>query len=115
MDDNNITETNEAIAINDNIETPQTKTGNEVIERKPHKRIIAGLVVSDKPNKTIIVKYERQIAHSVYKKYFKKSKKLMAHDENNEAHIGDTVKIKECRPMSAKKRWELIEIIQRAK
>ncbi len=86
-----------------------------VKEKKPHKRIITGVVVSDKPHKTIIVKYERQVSHPIYKKYYKKSKKLMAHDENNDAHTGDIVRIRECRPLSARKRWELIEIVQRAK
>ncbi len=94
------------------------KTQNEimdVVERKPHKRILQGVVTSDKPDKTIIVKVERQVAHPIYKKYYKQSKKFMAHDENNDAHIGDIVRIRENRPLSARKRWVLIEIVERAK
>jgi len=80
-----------------------------------HKRILIGKVVSDKSDKTIVVTVERHIAHPLYKKYYKRRKKYMAHDENNDCRKGDTVKIKECRPLSARKRWELIEIVGRAK
>lgn len=79
------------------------------------KRVLQGVVVSNKPNKTIVVKFERQVAHPLYKKYYRQSKKVMAHDEKNECNIGDVVKIKEHRPLSARKRWQLIEIVQRAK
>ena len=82
---------------------------------KSHKRILQGIVVSDKANKTITVKVERQVAHPLYKKYFKRSKKFMAHDENNDAREGDKVRIQEFRPLSAKKRWMMIEIVERAK
>lgn len=84
-------------------------------ERKPHKRVLQGKVVSDKGNKTIVVKWERQIAHPLYKKYYKRSKKVLAHDENNDCRAGDTVRIKESRPLSARKRWVLIDILERAK
>lgn len=88
----------------------------EIVEvKKPHKRILQGVVVSDKSEKTIVVKVETQVAHPIYKKYYKESKKFMAHDENNEAHIGDKVRIREHRPLSARKRWELIEIVEKAK
>lgn len=87
----------------------------DVVVKKPHKRILQGVVTSDKPDKTIIVKVERQVSHPIYKKYYKQSKKFMAHDENNEAHVGDTVRIRESRPLSARKRWVLIEIVERAK
>lgn len=95
----------------------QSIAKNEVeqAERKPYKRILLGKVTSAKPDKTIIVKIERQVAHPIYKKYFKLSKKMMAHDVNNECKMGDTVRIRECRPLSAHKRWELVEIVQRAK
>jgi len=82
---------------------------------KSHKRILTGKVVSDKPEKSIVVMVERQVAHPIYKKYFKRSKKYMAHDENNEAHVGDTVRIIEERPLSARKRWRLLKIVERAK
>jgi small subunit ribosomal protein S17 len=74
-----------------------------------------GMVVSNKMDKTITVAIERKVAHPVYKKYFKKTTKLMAHDEKKECSIGDKVKIMETRPLSAKKRWRLVEIIEKAK
>ena len=80
-----------------------------------NKRILQGKVVSSKPEKTIVIKVERQVKHPLYKKYFKRSNKFMAHDEKNECNIGDIVRVRECRPLSAMKRWELIEIIERAK
>jgi len=79
------------------------------------KKILQGKVVSNKPDKSIVIKVERQVSHPIYKKYYKKTKKFMAHDENNDCNIGDVVKIKECRPLSARKCWELVEIVERAK
>lgn len=73
-----------------------------------------GKVVSNKADKTIVVTIERQVAHPIYKKYFKRTKKLMAHDEANDCNIGDVVKLVETRPLSARKRWRLVEIIKRA-
>jgi small subunit ribosomal protein S17 len=74
-----------------------------------------GKVVSNKMDKSIIVAIERKIMHPIYKKYFKKTTKFMAHDQNNVANIGDTVKIMETRPLSARKRWRLIEVIEKVK
>jgi len=74
-----------------------------------------GMVVSNKMDKTITVAIERKVAHPIYKKYFKKTTKLMAHDEKKECNIGDKVKIMETRPLSAKKRWRLVEIVEKAK
>jgi small subunit ribosomal protein S17 len=74
-----------------------------------------GVVVSTKMNKSILVAMERKVAHPIYKKYFKKTTKLMAHDENNECGIGDTVKLMETRPLSKNKKWRLVEIIEKAK
>ena len=73
------------------------------------------MVVSNKMDKTITVAIERKVAHPLYKKYFKKTKKLMAHDEKKECKIGDKVRIMETRPLSANKRWRLVEIIEKAK
>lgn len=78
------------------------------------KKTRSGKVVSNKMNKTIVVALERQVAHPIYKKYFKQTKKVMAHDEENACQIGDVVKIVESRPLSAKKRWQLVEVIERA-
>lgn len=74
-----------------------------------------GVVVSNAMNKTINVRVERRLQHPIYGKSVKKSKKFMAHDENNEANVGDLVRIMETRPLSKHKRWRLVEIIQRAK
>lgn len=72
-----------------------------------------GVVVSDKMNKSIVVLEEQSYLHPIYKKRVKKSKKFVAHDEKGEAKIGDTVKIRETRPMSKTKNWELVSIIKR--
>jgi small subunit ribosomal protein S17 len=72
------------------------------------KRILTGTVVSDKMDKTITVLVERRVAHPVYKKFIKKSKKYAAHDEANACKIGDKVRIRECRPLSKNKRFEVI-------
>ncbi len=74
-----------------------------------------GRVVSDKPDKTILVEVERMVKHPLYKKYIKRRKKFMAHDEKNEARVGDVVEIVETRPLSRHKRWRLLRIIERAK
>jgi small subunit ribosomal protein S17 len=74
-----------------------------------------GVVVSTKMDKSIVVSIERKVAHPIYKKYFKKTTKLMAHDEKNECAKGDVVKIAECRPLSARKNWRLVEIVEKAK
>ena len=74
-----------------------------------------GVVASNKMNKTITVAIERKVMHPLYGKYLKKTKKLMAHDEKQEASIGDTVRIMETRPISKSKRWRLVEIIEKVK
>jgi small subunit ribosomal protein S17 len=87
----------------------------EKVRAKSNKRILQGKVVSNKGDKTIIIKVVRQVSHPIYKKYYKKTNKFMAHDENNICNIGDTVKVKECRPLSARKCWELVEVVEKAK
>ena len=72
------------------------------------KRILQGVVVSDKQDKTVVVSVERQVMHPVYKKFVKKSKKFAAHDENNQCKVGDQVSIEECRPISKHKSWTVI-------
>ncbi len=72
------------------------------------KRIMQGVVVSDKMDKTVVVNVERKFAHPLYKKYIKRSKRYHAHDENNACKVGDIVSIQECRPLSKTKRWEVI-------
>ncbi|CAO80993.1 MAG: 30S ribosomal protein S17 [Candidatus Cloacimonadota bacterium] len=80
-----------------------------------HKMIKQGIVVSDKNDKTIVVRVERQFIHPLYKKTVRRHKKFMAHDENNSAHEGDIVQIMESRPLSARKRWTLHKIVERSK
>ncbi|KJS39631.1 MAG: 30S ribosomal protein S17 [Rhodospirillaceae bacterium BRH_c57] len=72
------------------------------------KRILQGVVVSDKGDKTIVVKVERRFMHPLYKKFIRRSKKYAAHDETNVSKIGDIVRIRECRPVSKRKSWELV-------
>ena len=72
------------------------------------RRILQGVVVSDKGEKTITVLVERRVMHPVYKKFIKLSKKYRAHDEGNVCHVGDTVRIRECRPISKSKTWEVV-------
>lgn len=79
------------------------------------RKVRVGTVVSNKMEKSILVAIERRIAHPIYKKYFKKTTKLMAHDEKNECGLGDLVKIMETRPLSKRKKWRLVEIVEKAK
>ncbi|NIA72394.1 30S ribosomal protein S17 [Pelagibius litoralis] len=72
------------------------------------RRVLQGVVVSDKGDKTITVLVERRVMHPVYKKFIKRSKRYHAHDEGNQCHIGDNVRIRECRPISKSKTWEVV-------
>jgi small subunit ribosomal protein S17 len=72
------------------------------------KRILQGVVVSDKMDKTVTVQVERRFKHTLYKKFIRRSKKYAAHDETNSVKVGDVVKIQECRPMSKRKKWEVV-------
>lgn len=83
--------------------------------RTSRRKTRVGKVVSNKMEKSIVVSIERRVPHPIYKKYFKRTSKLMAHDEKREAGIGDTVKIMETRPLSKSKRWRLVEIVKKAK
>ena len=79
------------------------------------RRVKQGRVVSDKMDKTIVVVSETRVPHPVYGKIVRKSVKFKAHDEQNDAKMGDTVRIMECRPMSKDKRWRLVDVVERAK
>ncbi len=85
------------------------------MEQRALRKTRIGVVVSNKMDKTISVSIERKVPHPIYKKYFKKTSKLMAHDEKRECGIGDKVKIMEIRPLSKRKRWRLVEIVEKAK
>lgn len=82
---------------------------------RPLRKTRTGVVVSNKMDKTITVAIERKVPHPKYKKYFKKTTRLMAHDEKNECAPGDKVKIMETRPLSLRKKWRLVEIVEKAK
>ena len=84
-------------------------------EERRRRKTRVGTVVSDKMNKTVVVAVERRYAHPLYGKQVTRTKKYHAHDENNEYHIGDTVRIMETRPLSKLKRWRVVEVIERAK
>ncbi|MDR1238725.1 MAG: 30S ribosomal protein S17 [Treponema sp.] len=83
--------------------------------QKSGKKEFAGVVKSDKMNKTIVVAIETTALHPLYKKYVKRVKKVKAHDETNDAKTGDRVRVVECRPISREKCWKLAEIIERAR
>lgn len=84
------------------------------MEERANRKVRRGVVVSDKMDKTITVQVERQMQHPLYKKFIKRTKKFYAHDENNDARIGDVVEIVETRPLSKNKRWRLTNIIARS-
>jgi small subunit ribosomal protein S17 len=72
------------------------------------RRVLQGIVTSDSMDKTVTVKVERRVMHPIYKKFIVRSKKYLAHDETNRSKVGDNVKIRECRPISKRKCWELV-------
>lgn len=83
--------------------------------RATKRKVRVGVVVSNKMQKSIVVAIDRRVPHPLYKKYSHRTTKLLAHDEKNEAKIGDKVQIMETRPLSKRKRWRLAEIVERAK
>ena len=72
------------------------------------KRVMQGIVVSDKPDKTVVVRVERRVQHPLYKKFIRRSSKFSAHDPENQCKTGDIVRIRECPPISKSKRWEVV-------
>ena len=88
---------------------------NEQTTARGARKSRTGLVVSDKMEKTVVVAIERRVAHPVYGKMVTRTKRLKAHDEENSAKVGDTVRIVETRPLSKDKRWRVVEIMQRAR
>ena len=85
------------------------------MEQRNLRKTRVGIVVSDKMEKTIVVAVKDNVKHPLYNKIVKRTYKLKAHDENNDANIGDTVRVMETRPLSKDKRWRLVEIMERAK
>ncbi|PRZ42032.1 SSU ribosomal protein S17P [Antricoccus suffuscus] len=80
-----------------------------------YRKVRSGIVVSDKMDKTVVVQIEERFKHALYGKVLRRSSKLKVHDENNEAGIGDRVRLMETRPVSATKRWRLVEVIEKAR
>jgi small subunit ribosomal protein S17 len=88
---------------------------NEQTTDRGARKTRTGLVVSDKMDKTVVVAIERRVPHPIYGKMITRTKRLKAHDEENSAKVGDTVRIVETRPLSKDKRWRLVEIVVRAR
>ena len=84
-------------------------------EPRAQRKVRTGIVVSDKMDKTVIVRIEQTVRHPTYHKTIRRSRKLTAHDEAGNAHIGDTVRLMETRPLSKTKRWRVVEVLERAK
>jgi small subunit ribosomal protein S17 len=87
----------------------------QVQQQRGRRKTRVGVVVSDAMDKTVLVRIDRTMRHPLYKKTVARSSKLAAHDEANEAHVGDTVRVMETRPLSKTKRWRVVEIVERAK
>ncbi|GAB3700615.1 30S ribosomal protein S17 [Mariniluteicoccus flavus] len=92
-----------------------TENTVEAPQRTSTRKVREGMVVSDKMDKTIVVAVEDRVKHRLYGKVLRQTTRLKAHDENNEAGAGDRVRIMETRPLSATKRWRLLEIVEKAK
>ena len=82
---------------------------------RARRKVRQGVVVSDKMDKTVIVSIPQVVRHPVYHKTIRRSRKLAAHDEQGQAHVGDTVRVMETRPLSKTKRWRVVEVIEKAK
>ena len=90
-------------------------TTKDVPNDRGRRKVRVGVVVSDGMDKTVVVRIDRQVRHPLYGKTVRRSSKLAAHDEENDAHVGDTVRITETRPVSKTKRWRVVEVVERAK
>ena len=85
------------------------------LDERSARKVREGLVVSDKMNKTVVVSVEDRVKHALYGKVLRRTSKLKAHDEQNDCGVGDRVRIMETRPLSATKRWRVVEILEKAK
>jgi small subunit ribosomal protein S17 len=81
---------------------------------RSRRKVRTGVVVSDAMDKTVMVRIDRQVRHALYGKTVRRSSKLAAHDETNDAHVGDTVRVMETKPISKSKRWRVVEVVERA-
>jgi small subunit ribosomal protein S17 len=91
---------------------PESQQGHE---GRPYRKIREGLVVGDKMDKTVVVSVEDRVKHALYGKVLRRTSKLKAHDETNQCGVGDRVRIQETRPLSATKRWRIVEVLEKAK
>ncbi len=87
---------------------------SEQTNERARRKVRTGVVVSDAMDKTVLVRIDRQVRHALYGKTVRRSSKLSAHDEANDAHVGDTVRVMETKPISKSKRWRVVEIVERA-
>ena len=87
---------------------------SEQTNERARRKVRTGVVVSDAADKTVLVRIDRQVRHALYGKTVRRSSKLAAHDETNDAHVGDTVRVMETKPISKSKRWRVVEIVERA-
>jgi small subunit ribosomal protein S17 len=92
-----------------------SQANDNTAEVRSARKVREGIVVSDKMDKTVVVSVEDRVKHALYGKVMRRTSRLKAHDENNDAHVGDRVLVMETRPLSATKRWRLVEIVERAK
>ncbi len=97
------------------VQNNESETVRSTEQQRNSRKTRVGMVVSDKMQKTVVVSIERRVQHPVYGKMVRRTKKLKAHDEENQAKTGDTVRIMETRPLSKDKRWRVVEIIERAR
>jgi small subunit ribosomal protein S17 len=98
-----------------NVSEQTTDQHHEGHEGRPYRKIREGLVVGDKMDKTVVVSVEDRVKHALYGKVLRRTSKLKAHDEQNECGIGDRVLIMETRPLSATKRWRVVQVLEKAK
>ena len=85
------------------------------VEKRAQRKVRTGVVVRDAPDKTVVVRVTDQVRHRMYGRIVRRSRKFIAHDEANDAHVGDTVRIMETRPLSKTKRWRVLQVVERAK
>ncbi len=88
---------------------------NDTAVQRNARKVREGIVVSDKMDKTVVVSVEDRVKHALYGKVMRRTSRLKAHDEQNDAHVGDRVLVMETRPLSATKRWRVVDILERAK
>jgi small subunit ribosomal protein S17 len=93
----------------------ENPVGDSAVEERSARKVRDGLVVSDKMDKTVVVSVEDRVKHALYGKVLRRTSKLKAHDEQNDCGVGDRVRIMETRPLSATKRWRVVEILEKAK